>query len=909
MRKFKNYFVHMNSGLILIYFVLPIIFYYNLVVADGFWAPGDGVSSYVPSRAILKEALSHFSLPTWSSYVNLGVPYYADVQNSIFYLPNILFYAVFPLKFAYNYMFLFHLSLAGTFVFLYLKQIGINRYAAFVGGIAFMFCGALNVRLGHVTIYNAIIWLPLILFFYEKLIASQKKVYIVLMSLAFSMQIFAGFIQVSVYTSIAMLFYFLLSIKRYPSIKNWIMDKVNFSAIVIGVTAIQTLPLLQLASISERTKISYEYFSSYSLPLKSLVTIIFPYIFGVHIPNTPYNVYTYSYFGEGNLTEFGFYSGIIPVTFAVIAAITLFKKNNIVRVWSLLGIFCLIFALGSSIPFINKVMFEIPIINSFRVSARILFIVDFAIVVLFSKQLDLYFKENWNESNHRQIIRQIKLILYCLVGSTAAILLVNKLLKTLLNKASGPLNTITVKGYSVSDYVSIFSLHNSAVFIPLILMGISTIFLLIFYKYNRSTMMYPLILIILLDLHSFSFYHEKVTTDYNNTDEITQYIVRNNANNDRIWPLVSNNSDFEMNLSPNKNTLYKEDIISGYATFLPESYKAITGFDERGSNPEYLQMLLNNEIISTLNTRYIILNNEISNVINKINTIDLQKTTIISDFGKYTLPASADSSMSLVQSQVKIEPNTFYKFSVKLEKATEKELYIDLFGDQYDSNAQQMILQPTGLEQSKYFYSDSVVPEDVYFRIFSQSNMPSNIEYCKLEKVSSANNSGKEEVYTKIMNNDRYALYENKRVLQRMYSVTQTIKSDRSYSQLSSMNLHEQAIVDGYEDYHFTEAKVDITDERDGYIQANISADKLSFIVFSESFYPGWHAYVDGRQVPIYRVNGMLQGIEVDSGQHIIKFKFNPGSLKLGYIIWLVTLLYIFVYVYRKKLFVRRKIG
>ncbi|QBA64281.1 YfhO family protein [Muriicola soli] len=59
--------------------------------------------------------------------------------------------------------------------------------------------------------------------------------------------------------------------------------------------------------------------------------------------------------------------------------------------------------------------------------------------------------------------------------------------------------------------------------------------------------------------------------------------------------------------------------------------------------------------------------------------------------------------------------------------------------------------------------------------------------------------------------------------------------------------------------------------------------DHEGVVVFSELYYPlGWNAYLDGKKVSHFRVNYGLRALEVPSGNHKIKFKFEPEVIARG---------------------------
>ncbi|HTW10909.1 MAG TPA: YfhO family protein, partial [Acidimicrobiales bacterium] len=69
------------------------------------------------------------------------------------------------------------------------------------------------------------------------------------------------------------------------------------------------------------------------------------------------------------------------------------------------------------------------------------------------------------------------------------------------------------------------------------------------------------------------------------------------------------------------------------------------------------------------------------------------------------------------------------------------------------------------------------------------------------------------------------------------------------------------------------------------------TAQKASELVLSDTWFPGWNATVDGRAVPINRVDYTLRGVAVPAGRHTVVFQYAPSSFRSGVSLSLIAAL------------------
>lgn len=84
-------------------------------------------------------------------------------------------------------------------------------------------------------------------------------------------------------------------------------------------------------------------------------------------------------------------------------------------------------------------------------------------------------------------------------------------------------------------------------------------------------------------------------------------------------------------------------------------------------------------------------------------------------------------------------------------------------------------------------------------------------------------------------------------------------------------------------------ASIKLVKNDNDIITYQFNAPTNQFVVFSEIYYPyGWKAFVDGKEMPIARVNYTLRGMAVPSGNHTIVFRFEPATYEKANTIGLI---------------------
>ena len=76
--------------------------------------------------------------------------------------------------------------------------------------------------------------------------------------------------------------------------------------------------------------------------------------------------------------------------------------------------------------------------------------------------------------------------------------------------------------------------------------------------------------------------------------------------------------------------------------------------------------------------------------------------------------------------------------------------------------------------------------------------------------------------------------------------------------------------------------RVELVEHAGGRVAIRADMACAGMVVLSDTFYPGWRAWVDRRPVSIFEVDGALRGVLVPRGSHSITMRYRPASAIAG---------------------------
>lgn len=849
----------------LLFVVVISLLRWEEISSDSLFVKSDGIT-YHWSKVFLKSSLKNGEIPLWNPYFAGGYAFMADVQQSVFSIFNLWFF-MFEDTFAFNTFHILQMVIAGFSMFLLLHEETQDLLSSVVIGFVFSFSTILGgYRIEHTPIITTVALFPLIFYFIIKLKNTSQIHWLWLSAMVMAVQFYSGFTQIVLYFNIVV-FVYLLFVLKYLNVKlkEGCIIVIQWGGLYLLLLASQLLPTIQLIRASGRDKISWELFSVLSYDFRILLTMFLPQGY----KNMVQSFDMYSSSG----IDIEIYIGIICMVFLCYILAFQWKKREI-RILIALWLGSFLYGLFPNIPYMGKLVYYIPILNSFRVNARSLPI--FIFLSLFLTGIGLS-----NVRKKEELLKIIKSnIVFC-------VLLVVVMLSTLSIFSQDIFQFIPENQAYYNDL-------KSGMIIAVVLSLACMMFLVIYYNWNKERIRIATIIvlgiIVLMDVNRFSsiptdkkIVKQSYSSPIENM-ELKEKVLQTRKDGKRIFiPIVSEGmhdgrplSNFSRfgHLGKDGTLLY-----NGAITFLDKKldYWMIK---ETVFYPQFTQMLKSeNGLVSMLGIKYILdewgqdLNfpvmKENGNKTKKWSKQDIE------------LPRETPAVYSIKVDW--LEPEKSYLIEVNTtEDIPVESVYVDFYGQNYDFIEQDSFLEKTGDGLYQAIVTTQEIPEeDVYFRIIALVDNDTIFRDINIYEVQTENK------YARLTYGD-ISLYENEAARAILYIPDQVIgihefginwKEDglQHVDRNSYIELSENAVqvLNG-------ETQISDINIKNNSVSAHIVSKEDTFVNHAQLYYPGWKAFVDGKETRIYNVNNLIQGIYVPQGEHHIEFRFDPLDVKVG---------------------------
>lgn len=355
-------------------------FYFREAVWGGkvfFWLDVTGL--HYPLKAFTAQTIARGQIPLWNPYVFAGYPHLAGSQVGVLYPLNFLF-LVLPTHVAMTWFIGVHCALGGVFMYILVQELVGDGVAAFISALTFMLSGPVQAQIINLNFMSGGIWLPLILFLFERSLNRKRFSYAMLAGVVFGVQLLVANPQVAFYSLATLAIYSVYHIyrtARNSADKSWrswsapLLSLLVLSVIGLSLSAVQIIPTNELRSLSIREGgLPYNSLVSFSLPPWQLATLLWPDFWGK--PLTTYR-------GLPVFGEFYIYIGILPLMLIPFAWRR--RASAHVPFHFLMAFVSIILAFGGYTPLYVLLQY-VPGFNLFRAPARWLFVTLFSLSIL-----------------------------------------------------------------------------------------------------------------------------------------------------------------------------------------------------------------------------------------------------------------------------------------------------------------------------------------------------------------------------------------------------------------------------------------------------------------------------------------------------------------------------------------------
>lgn len=324
------------------------IFYWRPLAAEGSYIQWDAVDVHYSSQKYFADHLRHGELPFWTPYVFSGFPFLADPQIGAWYPLNWPFFAAGITAKSIQVEVVLHALVAGTGALLLATWFSAVPAGALVAGIAYALGGFFVGHSSHVGMVQTAALLPwLLLSFLRAIEARNVFAWTAVAGLVGGCLILVGHFQSALYSVSALGVVAAVMIAQTPSRWRRIAAVAGaVGALSLLVSAVSTLPGLELASRSVRAGMDFRTATAGALEPETLLTLFQP---------DHYGALSGTYQGPGDITQAYLYMGLLAIPLAVLGCLS--RKGwhvaaalTLVAFWYALGPAAGLHALVSRLP-------------------------------------------------------------------------------------------------------------------------------------------------------------------------------------------------------------------------------------------------------------------------------------------------------------------------------------------------------------------------------------------------------------------------------------------------------------------------------------------------------------------------------------------------------------------------------
>jgi hypothetical protein len=90
--------------------------------------------------------------------------------------------------------------------------------------------------------------------------------------------------------------------------------------------------------------------------------------------------------------------------------------------------------------------------------------------------------------------------------------------------------------------------------------------------------------------------------------------------------------------------------------------------------------------------------------------------------------------------------------------------------------------------------------------------------------------------------------------------------------------------------HHFRDSIVSVMSENPNEIIVQVESSQKGYLILADTWYPGWKAWVDGKEVPVLRANFLFRAVDLSPGSHEVIFAYQPIWFYVGAAVSVITL-------------------